>query len=177
MVLLILAVVWGVVLIPPALRARSEASPVDSIGAFQRQLHVLERTSPQAAAAGAHRIAPYQPTAPVRRPANPARPMAAVPTVSASAISKAQARQRRRDIFLGLAVAVPTTLVAAVIISTPVMWLLHLAVDAAFAGFVTLLIRSRNLAAEREMKVRYLPSTGDLVGAATPELAFQQSAN
>ena len=38
MVLVVLAVVWAVVLIPPWLRSRAEGRPGDSIGAFHRQL-------------------------------------------------------------------------------------------------------------------------------------------
>src|SRR5205823_6092627 len=45
-VLVVLAVVWAVVLIPPWLRSRAEGRPGDSIGAFHRQLTTLERTSP-----------------------------------------------------------------------------------------------------------------------------------
>src|SRR5207302_5156867 len=44
--LLILAVVWAVVLVPPWLRSRADARPADSIGAFRHRLTVLERTGP-----------------------------------------------------------------------------------------------------------------------------------
>jgi hypothetical protein len=39
------------------------------------------------------------------------------------------------------------------------MWGLHLALDAIFAGYIALLVRFRNIAAEREMKVRFLPAS------------------
>ena len=45
MVLLILAVIWAAVLLPPYLQNRSESRPADSISSFQRQLSVLERRS------------------------------------------------------------------------------------------------------------------------------------
>ena len=45
-VLLILAVVWALVLGPGLVRSRAERRSRDSIGAFHRQLRVLERTGP-----------------------------------------------------------------------------------------------------------------------------------
>ena len=52
MVLLILAVIWAAVLIPPLLRAREEKTgPVESIIDFRRQLRVLQRSSPSVAVA------------------------------------------------------------------------------------------------------------------------------
>ncbi|MBV8162398.1 MAG: hypothetical protein JO265_15875, partial [Acidimicrobiia bacterium] len=44
--LLILAVVWAAVLVPPWLRSRADARPADSISAFRHRLTVLERTGP-----------------------------------------------------------------------------------------------------------------------------------
>ena len=49
MVLLVLAGIWAAVLIPPAVRARAEGRPGDSIHNFKRQLTVLRRTGPHAA--------------------------------------------------------------------------------------------------------------------------------
>ena len=48
MVLVVLAVVWAAVLVPPYLRSRAEARPADSIGHFRRQLATLQRTGPRA---------------------------------------------------------------------------------------------------------------------------------
>src|SRR5437588_10387809 len=45
-VLLILALVWAAVLVPPWLRNRADARPADSITAFRHRLNVLERTGP-----------------------------------------------------------------------------------------------------------------------------------
>lgn len=160
MVLLILAVIWAAVLIPPALKSRADSSPVDSIGAFRQQLNVLQRTSPMAGTSPLHRIAPYA-------------PMAAVPTRNPQQLSLAEARARRRSILFGLAAAVPVSLLGAVI-TGGIVWMMHLAVDAALAAYVLLLVRARNAAAEREMKVRFLP--GPMPAAAGPELALRRSA-
>ncbi|HEY4376885.1 MAG TPA: hypothetical protein VGM93_06990, partial [Acidimicrobiales bacterium] len=45
-VLLILAVVWAAVLLPPFLRNRREGRPADSVLSFRQQLSTLERTTP-----------------------------------------------------------------------------------------------------------------------------------
>ncbi len=52
------------------------------------------------------------------------------------------------------------------------MWV-HLALDLAFVAYVALLVRVRNLAAERELKVRFLPT----VTNPQPQLLLRRSAN
>ncbi len=44
MVLVILAVMWVLVLVPPLLRSRTDGRPNTSISSFQRQLRTLQRT-------------------------------------------------------------------------------------------------------------------------------------
>ena len=44
MVLVILAVMWVLVLVPPLLRSRTDGRPSNSISSFQRQLRTLQRT-------------------------------------------------------------------------------------------------------------------------------------
>lgn len=61
MVLLILALVWAAVLGPGILRRRAERHNGDSIGAFHRQLRVLQRTGPSTVAP-AHRLRSPRPT-------------------------------------------------------------------------------------------------------------------
>ena len=172
MVLLILAVIWAAVLVPPMLRARAESSPVDSIGAFRRQLSVLQRTAP-APATGAHRIAPYFPPAGVQPPAPVART-----AERALRISRSRARQRRRQIFLGLAAAVPVS-AAGALVSGGIAWIMPVLVSALLITYVGLLVRARNLAAEREMKVRFLPGapSARMGTSLAPELALRRSAN
>ncbi len=50
MILLILALVWAAVLGPGILRRRAERRAGDSIGAFHRQLRILQRTGPMVVA-------------------------------------------------------------------------------------------------------------------------------
>lgn len=161
MVILILAVVWAVFLIPQALRARAESSPADSIGAFRRQLSVLERTGP----------APTRSVA--RFPASPAVPNPyAVARPSAAVLNRSQARKRRRDILCGLLAAMGGSFVLGLIPPLRVMLSLHVLLDLLFIGYIALLIRARNAAMERDVKVRFLPTH-----SSEPALLLRRSAN
>ena len=167
MVLLVLAVIWGAVLVPPMLRARSESRPADSIGNFRHQLSVLRRTGPTVVpAANQLRIPRYG--APVPRPTyHMAR------TYSPEGARRARTVKRRRDVLFTLVVAMGVTLLLGLLPPFRALLWMHLACDALFAGYVAMLVRARNAAAERDMKLRFLPS------AAQPDnvLLLRRSAN
>lgn len=161
-VLLILAVVWAVFLVPQLLRARAERTPADSIGAFRSQLSVLERTAP-----GPQSAPSRASTQPVLGGgtylAVPAyRPAGALPT-------RSQVRKRRKDILLALLASTGGSFVLGALPILRPMWLVTGLLVAVTAAYVVLLVRARNLAAEREMKVRYLPGP---IPAAHAEPAF-----
>jgi hypothetical protein len=170
-VLLFLAVIWAAVLVPPLVRARAEGRPADSIGNFRRQLHVLQRTAPGYVSPahslgllpGAPRALPPYAVAPTRR----ALPM------SAEGARRARTLKRRRDVLYGLLAAMGGSLVLGMLPSLRVLWGLHLVLDALFVGYVALLMRIRNEAAERDMKLRFIPTAGRM-----PEPALlRRSAN
>lgn len=148
LVLIILAVIWAAVLLPPYLQNRSENRPADSISTFQRQLSVLERRSAGAPAGTAR--PPLRPVVPGYAATHAAR-------IQAARMSRAEARRRRRDVLFTLVGAAGLTLLLAVLLGGSV-WLLHLAVDAALGGFVYLLYQQNQRALERQHKVRYLPA-------------------
>ena len=146
MVLIVLAAVWAAFLLPPILRARSEHRPSGSITDFRRQLHVLARSAP------AGNIAPQ--TIPGR--VVPIRPM-----VAPAPLRLGRSRQtvkRRRDIFMGLLVAMAGSLVLGFLPQLRILWTIHVLLDVLFVAYVGALVYLRNLAAEREMKVRFLPT-------------------
>ena len=150
--LLILALVWAVFLVPQVVRARSERGPADSIGAFQRQLSVLERTAPGSGAG--HTVVPMRrPVASSSMPVSLAGPAS---SFSFPMPTRSEVRKRRRDILLGLLAAMAGSLLLGFVPGLQVMLGLHLVLDLLFAGYVALLVRARNVAAERELKVRYL---------------------
>ncbi len=148
LVLVILAVIWAAVLLPPYLQSRSESRPADSISSFQRQLSVLERR------------AGTVPSVPGRSAARPgavrpgmARTSMVLPAVR---MSRAEARRRRRDVLCTLAGAAAITFVLSLAMGGAV-WALQLGCDLLLGGYVFLLIQVQQRAMERESKVRYLP--------------------
>lgn len=169
LVLVILAVIWAAVLVPPYLQSRRETRPGDSIATFRTQLSVLERTTPGGRSGSLARLdvgryeAPnYVPPASRRRPGN----------LSPAAMRRAEVRRRRRDVFLTLLGAVGVTFVLAVAMGGSV-WMLHLIVDAAFAGYVFMLVSLQQQSVQAEQKVRYL-APGARPGA-EPQLLLRRS--
>ncbi len=158
MVLLILAVIWAAVLIPPALRSRAEGRPADSITAFHRQLAVLRRAGPRGFTADG----PSSPRPGSLRSVSPITALARGPVATArsqaAAPRRGSARRRRRDIFLSLLVAAGSTLVLGAVPGLHMLWVVHVAADVLLFGYVALLVRQRNLATERAIKVRLLPT-------------------
>lgn len=167
MVLLVLAVIWGAVLVPPMMRARSESRPADSIGNFRHQLSVLRRTGPTTVA----------PANPLRIPSyaapTPAPTYAMARGYSAAGARRARTLKRRRDVLFTLVVAMGVTLVLGLLPPFRALLGLHVLCDVLLAGYVGMLVKARNEAAERDMKLRFLPS------AAQPDnvLLLRRSAN
>lgn len=167
-VLLVLAAVWAAVLLPPALRARAEGTPADSIGSFRHQLSVLRRTGTGGPLAPAHQLTPYLPDGVVQAHRVPVRPI----TRSSATI------KRRRDVFCGLLAAVAGSFLLGLLPPLRVMWGLSAVLAVLLAGYVALLVQLRNAAAEREAKVRYLPQSPSPPARAEPVLALaRRSAN
>jgi hypothetical protein len=73
-------------------------------------------------------------------------------------MARRASRRRRRDILLALLVAAGTTLVLGVVPALRMLWVVHGVVDVLLVSYVALLVRQRNLATERELKVRLLPT-------------------
>ncbi|MDQ1403966.1 MAG: hypothetical protein QOG03_2282 [Actinomycetota bacterium] len=182
MLLLILAAIWAAVLVPPIIRNRADGRPADSISDFRNRLHVLQRTGPSTVAPanslrdargggllGSMPAAFRARTAAYNQPARSARPV----TNSADAARRARTLKRRRDVLFGLLASMVGTLVLSFIPSFAALLYLHLILDLVFVGYVALLVRLRTAAAEREMKLRFLP------GAQGPEpaLLLRRSAN
>lgn len=166
MVLLVLAAIWAAVIIVPLMRARTEGTLGDSIGSFRRHLSVLERAAPRRVApanrlrmTSATSIPPYRPS--VSAPARTA-------SHRQSAVQRRQAQKRRRDIFVALVVGMAFSALLAMIPGLAIMWTVNIVVDLLFAGYVALLVRMRNLAAEREMKLTFLPAPAPLAARYSP---------
>jgi hypothetical protein len=195
-VLLVLAIIWGVLLVS-WLRSRRQDTAYDSVGTFRRHLRVLERAAPSTVApanrlrtsgAGGHAIPAYRAPGAVRG-GYAGRPGAASPAPlrppSPAARRRRQAQRRRRDVFFVLLAGVLGSFVLAIIPGLSMMWSVQLMFDAVFALYVALLIRARNLAAEREVKVTFMPSPArparrpayDLGTAGYGDLSLRRAAN
>jgi hypothetical protein len=129
-VLLILAVLWAAVLIPPVLRSR-HAGQGSSIGDYTQRLGVLG--NPSAGRSGPRRHLHVVP------PAHPGVHRAPSPARSASA--RAATLQRRRQVLFVLAGAVGATLLLFVVVRSPMVLVLQVLADAAFGAYIYLLIQ------------------------------------
>jgi hypothetical protein len=171
-VLLILVLVWAVVLGPSLLR-RGRQRRSDSIGAFHRQLRVLQRTGPTLvdpqhrldvslpATHVAHRQGEYRRGLIVVRPDSPAPSASRVPRRPsrrrADPFFRPEACRRRRQVLSALlCLIVLTSLIGAIPAGRPALVLTVITVLAT-AGYLVLLVQLRNRALERQLKLRYLP--------------------
>lgn len=148
-VLILLAIVWAIVLVPPFVRNRAELRPGSSVSNFRQDLAVIGRTTPGSGGAPGSQLRP--PVAPgLRR--SPAGSSAQLPGTPSG---RAAARKRRRDVLFTLAGTAGFTLLLAVAFGGA-MILLHLASLAALGGYIFLLVQMRKLAEEQAVKVRPL---------------------
>lgn len=173
MVLLVLAIIWGVLLVS-WLRSRTEGTFSDSVGTFRRHLSVLERAAPATVApanrlrsgpvAGRTSIPPYRSTISVRGqrigPSARVAPVAAAPVrrpSARSAMMRRRSQKRRRDVFFAVVAGVVGSMLLAVVSGVSAVWSVQVFFDLLLAGYITTLIRMRNLAAERELKLTFMP--------------------
>ncbi|MEY2470681.1 MAG: hypothetical protein QOK28_10 [Actinomycetota bacterium] len=148
MVLLVLAVIWAAVLVPPMWRSRADGRPADSIKQFHRHLRVLNGTEPH----GYSRALTAQAGSAV---------ITAPMTYRGSQRSSAELRrrrtlERRRNVLFILTGLCVATLLFSFVAGTK-MFALNLMCDALLAGYVATLVHLRNAAGERSTKVRRLP--------------------
>jgi hypothetical protein len=94
------------------------------------------------------------------RPAAPAAyraPGSVVRPPSVTSASRSRTIRRRRDVLSALVVAVVATLGLGLIPAFHVFLLVNGLADVLLVAYVALLVHKRNAAAERDMKVRFLP--------------------
>jgi hypothetical protein len=167
-VLIVLVLVWAVVGISWVRSRMASGTFTDSVGMFSRHLHVLERTGPTTVRA-ANRMrgpslvsqSPYRPvprgqvgqqrgvgvtTGSMRRPAQ-----------SAAALRRRQSQKRRRDVLFLLVASALGTLLIGVIPGMQTVLVLNVIIDIMLASYIALLVRMRNLAAERSAQLSWLP--------------------
>ena len=152
MVLLVLAVIWAAVLVPPMWRSRADGRPADSIKQFHRHLRVLNGTEPHGysrtltATAGSAVITAPMPYRSSMR--------------SSAELRRRRTLERRRNVLFSLAGSAAFTLLLAVV-GVKFALMAHLLSDIMLVAYVGLLARMRAIAAERELKLRFLPQGGN----------------
>ncbi len=182
MVLLVLAVVW-IVVIGSWFRSRSAGSFGDSVGTFHRHIRVLERATP-VTVAPAHQlrgptsiaalhlgrsprppappavaaVSPYRRPLPTAVPGPAARRASASPAWGSAALARRrQSQRRRRDVLLFLLAGAAATLAIGAIPGLHTMLVANVVFDLLTAAYVGLLLRARNIRAERDAKLAFLP--------------------
>jgi len=183
-VLLLLALIWGALLVS-WFRSRSATTFSDSVGSFRRHLNVLERTTPTTVRPAnrlSDRAPRYGASFSTGAPSRRTRPVAA----SASALRRRQAQKRRRDVFFALVAGTVGFFALALLPGLSILWSVQVLFDILLCAYVAVLVRLRNQAAEREMKLRYMASsrpaararrTYDFGAAGYGDLELRRAAN
>jgi hypothetical protein len=138
-----LVIAWGSVLLPPVLRLFGGVRASDSIGSFRDKMSLLGGTGP------------------VRRSGGPVidltvRPAGLSPAAGAARRQRQAAKQRRRNILVGLLAASCATLLAALALGG-LAWALFGVSAVLLGAYVALLWQMQQVAVERHRKVAYLP--------------------
>lgn len=153
-VLLILAVLWAAVLVPPVLRSRTE-SRRGGVGDFTSRLGALtgRHSSPRSMGvrpARALRAVPpprfagsTRPQGVAGRPGSGARPArgATQQIVSGQPTPMTPAQKRRRDVLIILGGAAIATLLLALVAGNQLLWILQLVADLMLGVYVLLLVQ------------------------------------
>ena len=156
-VLVILAVLWAVVLVPPLLRSRSQRT-ADSIVDFNYKLDVLGQTNGHLEIDNASAV-----NAP--RAHIPTRPLGSA--LRASAVQRSA--RRRRDLTRALTASITVTLLLAATTHSAAAWGLQILVDLLGLAYLGLWAWLRSTQFERIEKVRYMPERR------SPELVLRRS--
>ena len=160
LVLVILAMMWVLVLVPPLLRSRSDGRPSASVHSFRRQLSTLGRAAPMHASMNVARVRTPGRPAGAYRPASPGYGYGAprgygYGYASGRAVSlgrmsqRAAAKRRRQNVLLTLVGGAFFTGVVAYGMNVQAFMWVNLALIAALLGYVYLLVSMRKAEEER----------------------------
>ena len=190
MVLLILAVLWGFVLVPPLLRNRAATRPesqrIRSLRRFRRRLARMSSLTPPLPArrhadasrpAGAARphVAIIARPGPVATPQTPETPAAPREDVPLPVARQTVLRRRRQQLVLLLA-AMASTLVLGALPPLRSLWTVHLLLDAVCAGYAVWLRRTHRARLTGRDKVRYLPTAAAVYMRGREHVELRRSA-
>jgi hypothetical protein len=151
-VILILAVLWAAVLLPPILRSRNESGARRGrggiVGDFMARLGSLGR-SPHHGDAGLPALHPIAAPLDGTGPSGPGGPIGPVRVPGQMTPSQ----RRRRDVLVGLLAAVVLTFLMAVFAGNVAFWVINGVADVLLVGYLYLLVEFRARNMERRTKV------------------------
>ena len=153
----VLVVLWMTFFLWPHMQRRLAGGRRNSIGDFTKKVTVISKVAGHRSSRSARGIAPLPtPTAAHVVTLNPTLPPTA--TLAATGLPMSpDARRRRRDALVILAVGSLGSLLLAVVAASVLMWIVHVVADLLLVGFVGLLVHLRRRADERRAKVHFLP--------------------
>jgi hypothetical protein len=141
LIVVILAVMWIAVLVPPLLRSRTDGRPSSSIAGFRRQLSTLQSSAPSR---------PYS-----ARPATAYRaPVAGVRPARVSQ-QREMLKRRRQNILLGLVAVVVASGFIGFAKGIPLAKTISLVATLLLAGYVYLLVQIRKNAHARALRYEW----------------------
>jgi hypothetical protein len=141
LIVVILAVMWIAVLVPPLLRSRTDGRPSSSIAGFRRQLSTLQSSAPSRSY-GARPATAYRPTAAALRPARANQQRLAI-------------KRRRQNILVGLAAMFALSGAIGFAKGIPLAKTVCLASALLLAGYVYLLVQIRKNAQARTLRYEW----------------------
>jgi hypothetical protein len=149
LLVVVLAVMWIVVLVPPLLRSRSIGRPSSSVGDFRRQLSTLQ-TTPAVRSQGSSHLRPvaaYRPSAGGTR--------AAVRPVAAPRAARSAVKQRRQNILVSLVALSAITAIIGFGVPIQAIGLLNLVIDVLLLGYVYLLVQIKKTEQAKSMRYEW----------------------
>ncbi|HET9733254.1 MAG TPA: hypothetical protein VFP54_11315 [Acidimicrobiales bacterium] len=152
MVILLLALVWAAVILPPLVRKGAEGHAMDSVWQFSRRMRLLDRASPSGiSTTGLGVLGAATRARPLLEPERPLQP-SSLPLVRAKTI------RRRRTVMAVLTGFFFVLTVVAAATGSAMALTLDVLDFLATAAYVVALVNVRARVAERDMKLRFLPS-------------------
>jgi len=186
-VILVLAILWAAVLVPPVLRARNDGGG----GRSSFVTGMNELISSISAAFGHHRVT--DPDLPELQPlVGPVGPVGAPAATLRGTSGMTAAQRRRRNILIGLLAAAGITLVMAIFSGGTVVFLaLQGITDVLLGAYIYLLLQLKTRQTTRRAPIRapeavrpqlrpvpdYAGSYGDLTPVPEPALALRRTAS
>jgi hypothetical protein len=141
-VLLILAVLWAAVLVPPVLRSRSESRRRGTVGDYSFNFGPNgRRRSRRSGGTRAGRSLHAVPAPLLGRRANGGRAVGGSrPIASGASAPMSRAQKRRRNVLFTLGCTAIATLLLALVVGSPFIWIVNVMADLALVVYVLLLV-------------------------------------